>query len=129
MVASGEHFPSEFMEDAPIFSPLSYTASVSPLGTPPLEAKFHPFAPYDRQIDNVIFDLRGVLLTWSANTNTSISPQSLRSILRSSTWFEYEKGNLCEEEAYGLAATEFSLGASEVGAVRFVQPKPETPSE
>ena len=100
------------MEASPIFSPLSST-SVSPLGTPPpLEAKLHPLTAYDRQIDNVIFDLGDVLFTRSANTGTS----TLHSILRSSTWFEYEKGNLGEEEAYALAAAEFSLDASEVGA-------------
>ena len=90
---------------------------MSPLGTPPpLEAKFLALTAYDRQIDNIIFDLSDVLFTWSANTNTSISPQTLHSILRSSTWFEYEKGNLDEEEAYSLVAAEFSLDVSEVGA-------------
>ena len=116
MTSSAEYFPPESVEASPIFSPLSST-SVSPLGTPPpLEAKSLPLTAHDRQIDNVIFDLGDVLFTWSANTGTSISPKTLHSILRSSNWFEYEKGNLSEEEAYGLAAAEFSLDASEVGA-------------
>jgi FMN phosphatase YigB (HAD superfamily) len=111
-----EHPPSEFVEALPIFFPLSST-SVSPLGAPlPLDAKSLPVTVYDRQIDNVIFDLGDVLFTWSANTGTSISPETLHSILRSSTWFEYEKGNFDEEEVYGLIAAEFSLDASEVGA-------------
>ena len=33
------------------------------------------------------------------------------------TWFEYEKGNLSEEEAYAPTAAEFSLNASEVGTM------------
>ena len=118
MVASADHSPPEPVEASPIFSPLSST-SVSPLGTPPpfkLDGMALPLTTYDRQIDNVIFDLGDVLFTWSANTDTSISPKTLHSILRSSIWFEYEKGNLGEEEAYGLAAAEFSLGASELGA-------------
>ena len=113
MVSSAEHSPSE---SSLIFSPLSST-SVSPLGTPPPSVeKSLPLAAYDRQIDNIIFDLGDVLFTWSANTGTSISPKTLRSILHTSTWFEYEKGNLDEEEAYSLAAAEFSLDVAEVSA-------------
>ena len=90
---------------------------VSPFGIhPPSEAKSLPLTTHDRQIDNVIFDLGDVLFTWSANTGTSISPQTLHSILHSATWFEYEKGNLGEEEAYRLVATDLSLDVSEVRA-------------
>jgi len=116
MVTSAEYSSSESVEASPVFSPLPFT-SVTPLGTPPpSEEKSLPLAADDRQIDNVIFDLGDVLFSWSANTGTSISPRTLHSILRSSNWFEYEKGNLGEEEAYGLVAAEFSLDPSEVGA-------------
>ncbi|KAG8217262.1 HAD-like domain-containing protein [Butyriboletus roseoflavus] len=115
MVASADHSPTESVEASPIFPPLSPT-SVSSLGTPSLEAKPLPLLTHDRQIDNVIFDLGDVLFTWSANTGTSISPNILHSILRSVTWFEYEKGNLDEDETYRLAAAEFSLDSSELGA-------------
>lgn len=81
-----------------------------------MEAKFLPVTADDRLIDNVIFDLGDVLFTWSANTGTSISPEALHKILRSATWFEYEKGNFSEEETYRLVAAQFSLDASEVGA-------------
>ncbi|KAG6379194.1 HAD-like domain-containing protein [Boletus reticuloceps] len=82
MSSSAEHSSSGV---SPSFSPLS-SAAASSLGTPPpLQAKSHPLAAHDRQIDNVIFDLGDVLFT-------------------------------CEEEAYTLAAAEFSLDASEVGA-------------
>lgn len=108
--------PTESVQASPHFSPSS-SPSVSPLATPPpLAAKALPIAARDRQIDNVIFDLGDVLFTWSANTDSSISPTLLHKILRSSTWFEYEKGNICEEETYRLAAKEFSLDALEVGA-------------
>ncbi|KAF8120945.1 HAD-like protein [Boletus edulis] len=108
MGSSAEHSSSASMEVSPSFSTLS-SAAASSLGTPPpLQAKSPPYAAHDRQIDNVIFDL--------ANTDTSIPPQTLHSILRSSYWFEYEKGNLSEEEVYTLAAAAFSLDASEVGA-------------
>ncbi|KAF8432402.1 HAD-like protein [Boletus edulis BED1] len=108
MGSSAEHSSSASMEVSPSFSTLS-SAAASSLGTPPpLQAKSPPYAAHDRQIDNVIFDL--------ANTDTSIPPQTLHSILRSSYWFEYEKGNLSEEEVYTLAAAAFSLDVSEVGA-------------
>ena len=113
MVSSAEHSPSESAEASPIFSPLS-SPSLSPLSTPPPLGE--KSLPDDRQIDNVIFDLGDVLFTWSANTGTSISPKTLHNILRSATWFEYEKGNLGEEEAYSLVAAEFSLDPLEVGA-------------
>ena len=98
-------------------SPVSPTPIISSFGIrPPLQANSLPLNTHNRQIDNIIFDLGDVLFTWSANTGTSISPKTLRSILRSVTWFEYEKGNLGEEETYRLAAAEFSLDPSELGA-------------
>ncbi|KAG8217264.1 HAD-like protein [Butyriboletus roseoflavus] len=98
-----------------------HSSVLSTLGTPfgirpPLEAKSPPLTTHNRQIDNIIFDFGDVLFTWSANTGTSISPKTLHSVLRSVTWFEYEKGNLDEDETYRLAAAEFSLDSSELGA-------------
>ncbi|KAG9309523.1 HAD-like protein [Chiua virens] len=88
-----------------------------PLRTPPaLAAKSEMTTGHDRQIDNVIFDLGDVLFTWSPNTGTSITPITLYQILRSSTWFEYEKGNLTEDETYRLIGAEFFLDAAEVAA-------------
>lgn len=66
--------------------------------------------------NTIIFDLGDVLFTWSAETKTSISPQLLRKILRSATWFEYEKGNLQEYEAYELVGKQFDVETSEVAA-------------
>ena len=107
MVPSCGHSPSASVEGSPLLTHL-----LPPLGTP--QSLSH--TTHDRRIDNIIFDLGDVLFTWSANTTTSISLQTLHSILRSSIWFEYEKGNITEEEAYSLSAAEFSLDASEVGA-------------
>jgi HAD superfamily hydrolase (TIGR01509 family) len=64
----------------------------------------------------VIFDLGDVLFSWSADTPTMISPKVLHKILRSAIWFEYEKGNLGEQEAYERVAVEFKVPASEVAA-------------
>lgn len=70
--------------------------------------------PCPTQCENVIFDLGDVLFTWSTVTTTSISPKVLKKILRSASWFEYEKGNLSEQQAYDAAAEEFKIPASEV---------------
>jgi FMN phosphatase YigB (HAD superfamily) len=64
---------------------------------------------------NVIFDLGDVLFTYSTSSSKSpISSAILRRILRSSIWFEYEKGNLTEEQAYEQVAKEYNLSANDV---------------
>jgi len=63
----------------------------------------------------VIFDLGDVLFTWSASTPKSPLPaKTLQKILSSFHWFEYEKGNLTEDEAYSIVAQEFSIAAADV---------------
>lgn len=63
----------------------------------------------------VIFDLGDVLFTWSPSDPKSPLPaKTMREILRSVHWFEYEKGNLAEERAYYLVAQEFNLSAADV---------------
>ncbi|EIN08974.1 HAD-like protein [Punctularia strigosozonata HHB-11173 SS5] len=80
---------------------------------PTLEEPSPSAAP---RCDTLIFDLGDVLFTWSAETKTTISPKLLHKILRSATWFAYEKGDLGEEECYALVANEFGVPASEVAA-------------
>lgn len=64
--------------------------------------------------DTLIFDIGDVLYTWSPNTPTPISPQTLKSILSSPTWALYECGKLTEEECYERAASEHSTDATNV---------------
>ncbi|KAJ3774720.1 Haloacid dehalogenase-like hydrolase-domain-containing protein [Lentinula raphanica] len=64
--------------------------------------------------DTIIFDLGDVLFTWSPSTKTSVSPKTLRSILQTTTWFQYEKGEISEEECYASVALEMTLSPSEV---------------
>ena len=62
------------------------------------------------RFSTVIFDLGDVLFTWSASTPQSpLPPKVTKGILRSAHWFEYEKGNLSEDQAYAAAAEEFIL--------------------
>lgn len=62
----------------------------------------------------LIFDLGDVLFKWSANTNTSISPRTLRSILNSPTWFDYERGRVTEADCYDLVSKEFCVAPEEI---------------
>ncbi|KAJ6474825.1 HAD-like protein [Mycena sanguinolenta] len=99
-------------ESTTSFTPYSSTPGSSP--APSLHEKQLFTDTPRRQYDNIIFDIGDVLFTWSAETKTTISASTLRRILRSATWFEYEKGNLGETECYDLVASEFRLEASEV---------------
>ena len=62
----------------------------------------------------LIFDLGDVLLTWSPATKTSISPKTLKAILSTTIWQEYERGRLSEDECYRLSGEKFSLDPEEV---------------
>ncbi|KAH8119661.1 HAD-like protein [Phellopilus nigrolimitatus] len=81
----------------------------------PLSSRFDFEEPCTGRCNAVIFDLGDVLFTWSARTKTSISPKLLKKILRSASWFEYEKGNVSEQEAYDTAGREFDIDPAEVG--------------
>jgi FMN phosphatase YigB (HAD superfamily) len=64
---------------------------------------------------SIIFDLGDVLFTWTAASPASpLPPKVLKAILRSSTWFEYERGNLNEQTAYNAVAEEFGVSDSDV---------------
>ena len=43
-----------------------------------------------------------------------VSPKMLKKILRSATWFEFEKGNLSEQEAYDTVASEMGVQSNDV---------------
>lgn len=67
-----------------------------------------------QRCDSVIFDFGDVLFTWSATATCPIPRKIMKHIMSSSTWFEYEKGNLTEKQAYNDAAREFNLSPSDV---------------
>jgi FMN phosphatase YigB (HAD superfamily) len=75
---------------------------------------FDECEPSSSRCDTVIFDLGDVLFHWSAETKSTISAKLLKKILRSATWFEFEKGNLSEQEAYDAVAAEMGLASNEV---------------
>ena len=67
-----------------------------------------------KQYNAVIFDLGDVLFTWSLSSPQSLPVKTLRNILCSVHWLEYEKGNLTEDETYYLVAQEFGVLADDV---------------
>ncbi|KAH9034150.1 HAD-like domain-containing protein [Lactarius hengduanensis] len=61
----------------------------------------------------LIFDLGDVLLNLSPVTKTSISPKTLKAVISSTFWHDYERGRLSEDECYRLAGDKFSLDPEE----------------
>ncbi|KAJ7462352.1 Haloacid dehalogenase-like hydrolase-domain-containing protein [Mycena galericulata] len=70
--------------------------------------------PHTAAFDTLIFDIGDVLFSWSSNTTTSISSRTLRQILTSPTWFDYERGKLAEDVCYARVGAEFSLPPEEI---------------
>lgn len=62
----------------------------------------------------VIFDLGDVLFTWSATTTTTISPGTLRKILSSPIWFEYECARISQHDCYTQVGKMFGLDALQI---------------
>jgi HAD superfamily hydrolase (TIGR01509 family) len=65
-------------------------------------------------VRGLVFDLGDVLFTWSRDTESSISSTTLRQILSSTTWFDYECGRLRRDEAYNQVAQQFSVDAVQI---------------
>ncbi len=63
----------------------------------------------------LIMDLGDVLFTWSAITKTTIPPKTLKKIISSTVWFEYECGHISEDTCYTQVGEQFGLQPSEVG--------------
>lgn len=80
-------------------------------GTITPEIKTHSSHPLPNAL---ILDLGDVLFTWSLPTLPTLSPSVFKKITRSSIWFEYEKGNLTEHDAYAAVAEEFCVTPSAV---------------
>lgn len=64
--------------------------------------------------DTLILDLGDVLFSWSATTKTNISSKTLKCILSSPPWLEYECGRITQEVCYDRVGERFSLQPSEV---------------
>ncbi|TBU29645.1 HAD-like protein [Dichomitus squalens] len=71
---------------------------------------------YLHQCDTLIVEINDLLSPRYTKITTSIPPEMLSRILRSSTWFDYERGNLTEAECYSNLATAYALPESDIAA-------------
>jgi HAD superfamily hydrolase (TIGR01509 family) len=62
----------------------------------------------------VIFDLGDVLFTWTSTKTTTIPSKTIRQILSTPTWLDYECGRLTRDECYAILSSDFSLEASQI---------------
>jgi FMN phosphatase YigB (HAD superfamily) len=68
-----------------------------------------------KNFNAVIFALGDVIFTWSAERlEIPIPPHTFEEMTRSSIFFEYQKGNLTESEAYQQIATLFETTVEKV---------------
>ena len=70
-------------------------------------------APYI-PVRALIFDLGDVLFQWSRSTKTAISPNTMKKILSSSPWQDYECGRLTQAACYAHVARQFCVDVSQV---------------
>ena len=73
--------------------------------------------PLVRQCDNIIFSLGDVLFTSVSHDSCSHLPipkNTFRRMLNSATWYEYERGEIEEEECYARLSSEYSLAPFDV---------------
>ncbi|KAK0185517.1 HAD-like domain-containing protein [Armillaria mellea] len=64
--------------------------------------------------DAILCDLGDVLFTWSPSANHILPVTTLRSVLSSSTWFEYEKGRISQQTCYDRIARELSISPVDI---------------
>ncbi len=62
----------------------------------------------------LIFDIGDVLFSWSPPKDTKVLPKTLKAILSSNIWCDYERGQFSEDECYKRVAERFSLDSSDV---------------
>ena len=62
----------------------------------------------------LILDLGDVLFSWSPHTETSVPPRTLKAILASPIWADYECGLISQEECYDRISNEFHIPPSEI---------------
>ncbi|PBK62197.1 hypothetical protein ARMSODRAFT_980970 [Armillaria solidipes] len=64
--------------------------------------------------DAILCDLGDVLFTWSPSSNHTLPVNTLRSVLSSSTWFEYEKGRISQQMCYDRVGRELSISPVDI---------------
>jgi HAD superfamily hydrolase (TIGR01509 family) len=73
-----------------------------------------PFTASNIPVKGLVFDLRDVLFKWSRNTETAISSDTMKKILLSPHWYDYECGRISRSLCYSRVAREFLLDVYQV---------------
>lgn len=63
----------------------------------------------------LVFDIGDVLFTWSAETKTSISPKTLRQMLSTRIWNDFERGIVSQDDCYSAVGAQFGVDPREIG--------------
>ena len=62
----------------------------------------------------LILDIGDVLFSWSPHTETSIAPRTLKAILASPTWADYECGFVSQQVCYNRISNEFHISHQDI---------------
>lgn len=61
----------------------------------------------------IIYDLGDVLFSWSSKT-TTVSPKTLKAIISSPTWCDYERGVISQQDCLDRISQELAIAPSKV---------------
>ncbi|KAK5988311.1 Sesquiterpene cyclase astC [Cladobotryum mycophilum] len=61
------------------------------------------------QYQHLILDIGGVLLSYSSGANTVLPPRTIKTILDSPYWADYERGKFSQQQCYETVCAEFGL--------------------
>ena len=72
--------------------------------------------PSSGPIEAVIFDIGDVLFSWSFPDTIGLSPKIMKEIMDSPQWYEFEKGNLEQNEMNSIMAKKYSVCSETIAA-------------
>ncbi|KND91979.1 hypothetical protein TOPH_03496 [Tolypocladium ophioglossoides CBS 100239] len=62
-----------------------------------------------RRYTDLLLDIGGVLISYSTKNNTALPPRTIKTVLDSPHWHEYEKGKLSRQQCYDKVTAQFGL--------------------
>ena len=93
--------------------------SASEAGKPEVPSDTAPAIKGTRQLPKsnvsaLIIDLGDVCCNWTAPEALPISPAMLRRLLKTRTWYEYDSGELSQDECYNCLASQYGASVADV---------------
>lgn len=62
-----------------------------------------------RKYTHLLLDVGGVLLSYSSGSNTLLPPRTIKSVIDSPYWHDYERGKTSQKQCYDSVCREFNL--------------------